>query len=133
MEERMESVVAAERHARRQKAKSNRLRAHSLHLNSERLDILLRGVHGKAADRGYGQASGHAYLFLDPVTHTVARVLYLYEQKGRYVVPIGKVTYLCDTLAEAEGRLYDWAEESGIISRSRPPAFSFGNPGPLIA
>lgn len=122
MERLTESVITAERNAWRQRAKAKRLRAHALHLNSQRLDLLLRAVHGGTGERGYGQAPGHAYLFLNPTTQTIERVLYFYEQKGIFVVPIGRVTYLCDTVTEAEARLYDWAREAGMIRLDRTTA-----------
>ena len=124
MEQLIDSVIAAERNASRQRAKARRLRAHTIHLTSERLDILLRAVHGTGTDHGYGQARGHAYLFLNHATNTIQRVLYFYEQKGMFVVPIGRITYLCDTLMEAEARLYDWAQEAGIIVQPIRPAFA---------
>lgn len=118
MEHLTESVRAAEQKAFSVRAKSRRLRARTLHLNSERLDMLLRVVYSAEADPGYARNQGHAYLLLNQISGKVERVLYLYECRGIYVVPIGNVTYLCDTLVEGEARLYDWAEESGIFRKA---------------
>jgi hypothetical protein len=132
VEELTESVAAAERKAARRRAKSETLRAHALHFQADRLDVLLRAARSGATDSGFSDTPGHVYLFLDPTRSRLQHILYAYEQKGRFIVPIGNITYICDSLIEAEARLCDWAEQSGMI-RTPQPVLVFGSADPCTA